>query len=278
MAPTFQAQPIALERVCLDRQAEAINAQLVALSRSAAPDCLIGGNITTLAAYLESWDEVNFDRMVENYRRQIRGLIDGGADFLAAETLLSRGVFSLDGLIVTHYDTDHAGGVEYFMTRMPVKQVYLPPTEDNSYKPGIESVATYAVPITQDTQISWADCKLIIFSPVLSSSDNESGICVLFESETYDILITGDLSTLGEMLLLTQKQLPDVDILVVGHHGSKHSTSEQLLEAVKPEYAFISVGKGNSYGHPADETLRRLEDYECIIKRTDLDGHIHFRR
>ena len=50
MAPTFQAQPIALERVCLDRQAEAINAQLVALSRSAAPDCLIGGNITTLAA------------------------------------------------------------------------------------------------------------------------------------------------------------------------------------------------------------------------------------
>jgi len=87
-APTFQAQPIALERVNLHRQTEAINAQLVALSRSAAPGCLIAGDLTTLAAFLDSWDPENFDLMVENYRRQIRGLIDGGADLLAAETLL----------------------------------------------------------------------------------------------------------------------------------------------------------------------------------------------
>ncbi len=87
-APTFQAQPIALERVNLSHQTEAINAQLAALSRSAAPNCLIAGDLTTLAAYLDSWDPDNFDLMVENYRRQIRGLIDGGADLLAAETLL----------------------------------------------------------------------------------------------------------------------------------------------------------------------------------------------
>ncbi len=87
-APTFQAQPIALERVCLDRQTEAVNAQLVALSRSAAPDCLIAGDLTTLAAFTDSWDPDKFDLLVENYRRQIRGLIDGGADLLAAETLL----------------------------------------------------------------------------------------------------------------------------------------------------------------------------------------------
>lgn len=116
MAPTFQAQPIALERVCLDRQAEAINAQLVALSRSAAPDCLIGGNITTLAAYLESWDEVNFDRMVENYRRQIRGLIDGGADFLAAETLL----YPQDAeAIFTAAELEGAGAATYTFTMQP---------------------------------------------------------------------------------------------------------------------------------------------------------------
>ena len=116
MAPTFQAQPIALERVCLDRQAEAINAQLVALSRSAAPDCLIGGNITTLAAYLESWDEANFDRMVENYRRQIRGLIDGGADFLAAETLL----YPQDAeAIFTAAELEGAGAATYTFTMQP---------------------------------------------------------------------------------------------------------------------------------------------------------------
>ena len=87
-APTFQAQPIALEKVLLHNHTEAINAQLVALSRSAAPGCLIAGDLTTLAAFCETWDPDNFDLMVENYRRQIRGLIDGGADLLIGETLL----------------------------------------------------------------------------------------------------------------------------------------------------------------------------------------------
>ena len=87
-APTFQAQPIALKTVCLDAKTEEINANLVALTRSAAPNCLVAGNLTTLAAFTDSWDEDNFDLLVENYRRQIRGLMDGGADLLAAETLM----------------------------------------------------------------------------------------------------------------------------------------------------------------------------------------------
>ena len=87
-APTFQAQPIALERVGLAEDTEIINAQLVSLTRSAAPNVLVAGNLTTLAAFTDSWDEGNFDLLVENYRRQIRGLLDGGADLLAAETLM----------------------------------------------------------------------------------------------------------------------------------------------------------------------------------------------
>lgn len=87
-APTFQAQPIALKAEGMDRQTEKINEALVALSRSAAPGCLIAGDITTLTTFCDSWDEANFDLLVENYRRQIRGLIDGGADLLVGETLL----------------------------------------------------------------------------------------------------------------------------------------------------------------------------------------------
>ena len=87
-APTFQAQPIALQKIGLENHTEAINVQLIALSRSAAPDCLIAGDIATLAAFCDSWDPDNFDLLVENYRRQIRGLIDGGADLLVGETLL----------------------------------------------------------------------------------------------------------------------------------------------------------------------------------------------
>jgi 5-methyltetrahydrofolate--homocysteine methyltransferase len=87
-APTFQAQPIALATVGLERHTEVINADLVALSRSAAPGCLIAGDLTTLAAYCESWNPEKFDLLVENYRRQIKGLMDGGCDLLAAETLM----------------------------------------------------------------------------------------------------------------------------------------------------------------------------------------------
>lgn len=87
-APTFQAQPIALERVNLHKQTAAVNAHLVALSKSAAPDCLIAGDLTTLAAFMDSFDAANFDIMVENYRVQIAGLLEGGADLLAAETLM----------------------------------------------------------------------------------------------------------------------------------------------------------------------------------------------
>ena len=87
-APTFQAQPIALDKVGLARQAEAVNAHLVALSRSVSPDVLVAGNLTTLATFTDSWDPEKFDLLVENYRVQIAGLLEGGADLLAAETLL----------------------------------------------------------------------------------------------------------------------------------------------------------------------------------------------
>ena len=87
-APTFQCQPIALEAVGLAQDTEKINAQLVALTRQAAPNCLVAGDITTLAAFCDSWNTEHMDLLIENYRRQIRGLMDGGVDILGAETLL----------------------------------------------------------------------------------------------------------------------------------------------------------------------------------------------
>ena len=115
-APTFQAQPIALERVGLQRQCEAVNAHLVALSRSAAPGCLVAGDLTTLATYCDSWDEANFDLLVENYRRQIRGLIDGGADLLVGETLLYPQEAEA---ILTAAELEGAGASIYTFTMQP---------------------------------------------------------------------------------------------------------------------------------------------------------------
>ena len=112
-APTFQAQPIALKTVGMDAQTEKINEALVALSRSAAPGCLIAGDLTTLAVYCESWNPDCFDLLVENYRRQIRGLIDGGADLLIGETLL----YAQEAeAILTAAELEGAGAAMYTFT------------------------------------------------------------------------------------------------------------------------------------------------------------------
>ena len=73
-------------------------------------------------------------------------------------------------------------------------------------------------------------------------------------------------------------QIPDVDVLIAGHHGSKYSTSEELLRTVKPETVIISVGRENYYGHPAPELLQRLADFGCTIYRTDLHGTVVYRK
>jgi 5-methyltetrahydrofolate--homocysteine methyltransferase len=116
MAPTFQAQPAALRSIGLEDKTEQVNAKLVALSRQAAPNALIAGNITTLATYLDYYDENIFDTLVDNYRRQIRGLMDGGADLLAAETLL----YQQDAeAILTAAELEGAGAVTYTFTMQP---------------------------------------------------------------------------------------------------------------------------------------------------------------
>ena len=112
-APTFQAQPIALEKVGLADQAEKINAQLVALSRQVDPNVLVAGNLTTLATFTDSWDVEKFDLLVENYRVQIGGLLEGGADLLAAETLLYPQEAEA---IFTAAELEGAGAVMYSFT------------------------------------------------------------------------------------------------------------------------------------------------------------------
>ena len=115
-APTFQAQPLGLKQAGLDEQTEKVNAQLVALSRSVAGSALVAGDLTTMAAFMDSFDECNFDRMVDCYRRQIKGLIDGGADFLAAETLM----YPLEAeAIMTAAELEGAGSVLYTFTMQP---------------------------------------------------------------------------------------------------------------------------------------------------------------
>ena len=115
-APTFQAQPIALQRIGLGEQTEKVNEKLVQLSRSVCGDALVAGDLTTLAVYTDSFDPDNFDLLVENYRRQIKGLIQGGADLLVAETLM----YPLEAeAILTAAELEGSGCCMYSFTMQP---------------------------------------------------------------------------------------------------------------------------------------------------------------
>lgn len=211
-------------------------------------------------------------------------LIDcGGSDAAKAadkiaQTLLSQGIFELDGLVLTHYDRDHLNALWNLRTRIPIDRFYLPqmPGSDlwlsvlNLPENGVTMIAT-------DFELPLGIGRLTLFEPGNGKNDNENSMCVLFESEECVILITGDRSRTGELELLERYSLPKADILIAGHHGSKYAASCELLEAVKPQIVVISVGQ-NSYGHPAKETLERLEQYNCTVYRTDLQGSVLLRR
>ena len=100
----------------------------------------------------------------------------------------------------------------------------------------------------------------------------------MFRGENCDILITGDLGISTENKLILEKDIPKLTALIAGHHGSPNSTGGGLLAMTRPQYVFISVGKDNPYGHPSQQTLDRLDQYDCTVLRTDLDGTIVFRR
>ncbi|WP_312636397.1 hypothetical protein [Oscillibacter sp.] len=107
-----------------------------------------------------------------------------------------------------------------------------------------------------------------------TGSDNDSGLALLCTAGEFDLLITGDMDTRTEKKLLAAYPLPDIEALIVGHHGSKYSTGEELLAALSPEIGVVSAGR-NSYGHPSDEALRRLAKAGAAVYRTDRQGNIH---
>ena len=212
-------------------------------------------------------------------------LVDCGGDYaddaadMAAETLLSMGITRIDGLIVTHYDEDHAGGVGYFLTRIQTDALFLPAWDDENSTAEELNAWDGGTVYMLDTglELLWDDTRMTVIPSEIQDSGNESSLCVLFQAKDCDILITGDRGSLGEKLLLRYWDPEPVDVLVVGHHGAKDSAGEALLEAVTPQVAVISVGE-NSYGHPNSETLDRLTAAGCRIFRTDEDGTIIIRR
>lgn len=193
----------------------------------------------------------------------------------AARYLLGAGIRQVDLLILTHYDADHAGGVEQLTRRLRVDHALIPDTGDSeSVCALLNAAAVETVLISQRTKLEFSGGTMEILPPLSGKSGNNGGLCVLATAEEYDMLITGDLDRFAEMRLLSSWKLPRVELLVAGHHGAADSTSQPLLDAIRPETAVISVGADNPYGHPASTTLERLDAAGAQIFRTDRDGMV----
>lgn len=211
-------------------------------------------------------------------------LVDCGGDSydnagdLAANHIQNAGRGKLDLLVLTHFHEDHANGVPQLLERLTVKKIVMPDVEEDTPLRGeilalAEQQGTQCIVVEKDTVIELEDgSALKLFAPLGDEEENERGLSVLATTGTFDALLTGDMSGEVEQLLLRHTNLPDIELLMAGHHGSKYSTSQELLEAVKPELALISVSKNNYYGHPAPETLERLAGME--VYRTDLNGTV----
>ena len=207
----------------------------------------------------------------------------GGEDAgtAAADYFLSMGTVRLDVLVFTHLDDDHFNGAEELFARMDIGMVVAPGGEDGSGRRGelaalAEAEGAELILLDETADVALGESVLTLYPPLGGGTTNESGLFVLASAAGFDALITGDADAAVEAMLVKYYDIPDVDVLVCGHHGSDRSTSADFLAAVRPEYAVISCGY-NAYGHPGEETLARLAAAGAAVYRTDLQGNVTVR-
>ena len=210
-------------------------------------------------------------------------LVDcGGSDAYevadtASEYLLSKGIFRLDGVILTDYNAHRAGGIRQLLSRVRVDALYLPETEpEHATRLWLEASYSDRIHYVSDT-VTLDSAAITMYSITRGKTREETDICVLFQPDNYDILILNDLSGADEQRLMQQTDLPELELLVVAGHGAEDATTYGLLLETRPKYAAISVGQ-TRFDRPGDEVLDRLRMIGAAVCRTDQDGTIEFRR
>lgn len=190
----------------------------------------------------------------------------------------SLGITKFDYVISTHAHEDHIGGMDDIIKNFDIGTFYMPDliTTTKTFEDVLDALSEKQIAFetpTIDQEFSFSDTKITtLYVNNEAKNLNDSSIVLRLKHGTNTFLFTGDASTKVEKQLLNKNIASDV--LKVGHHGSRYSTSKEFLNKVNPQYAIISVGINNTYKHPHDETLKKLNDKKIIIYRTDQEGTI----
>lgn len=190
----------------------------------------------------------------------------------------SLGITKFDYVIATHAHEDHIGGMDDIIKNFDIGTFYMPDliTTTKTFEDVLDALSEKQIAFetpTIDQEFSFSDTKITtLYVNNEAKNLNDSSIVLRLKHGTNTFLFTGDASTKVEKQLLNKNIASDV--LKVGHHGSRYSTSKEFLNKVNPQYAIISVGTNNTYKHPHDETLKKLNDKKIIIYRTDQEGTI----
>jgi competence protein ComEC len=189
----------------------------------------------------------------------------------------------IDILIGTHPDADHIGGLDAVIDNYDIGKIYMPKIQSNteSFKDVLAAIQKKKLKVTtakSGLTLEWeSGIKVEMIAPVGTYDDtNDMSAVVHLTNGSNTFLFTGDAETKSEADMLKSGVNLKSDVLMIGHHGSKFSTSQKFLDEVNPKYAVIQVGKDNNYGHPTAEVLKKLNNKKIKIYRNDDQGNIIF--
>lgn len=198
----------------------------------------------------------------------------------------STGVERLDYVIITHPHSDHAGGMSYILDEFDIGTVIMPNLPDSMVP--VTSTYTRLIKTIDRNEISleYAEAgkeyplgegTFTLYSPLGDYENlNNYSVSARFVYKNSSFLFTGDIESEAETDILYSNADISADVLKVAHHGSSTSSQKAFLEAVNPKYAVIGVGSPNDYGHPDSKTLKRINNMDIIVYRTDMHGHTVF--
>ncbi|HBU27882.1 TPA: MBL fold metallo-hydrolase [Candidatus Uhrbacteria bacterium] len=213
-------------------------------------------------------------------------LIDGGVDATVLNRLgevMLPWDRTIDYIVATHPHADHVGGLITVLDRFTVEHIVLNVDVYDSPVANafLDAVMQESAQIIAPRDLNLAGVRVMYPTDnvllVQTDNPNETSIVLAVDYKQYRLLFMGDIGETVEQQLIQAQILEDVDILKVGHHGSKYSSSRAFLEVIQPEIALISAGKDNVYHHPHPSALQRLLNSGATVYRTDQDGTITIR-